>query len=181
MFLNCSHFEKLVRIHSMLATLAVDSYKQREYALDAHFFVMKMWEQSFYTVNAYAFFEEHKVEVEELGFHQNNAESRKQFFSEVFTNNEIGIPQKFTLPEKPEDWTGFFIPEVLMTRAQGHEDKLMVAKWTFIKPELTLWHLLNIANILEDHLFSIQLMPVLEMITLFSRLVLEDKKLEDIC
>lgn len=47
MFLNCSHFEKLVRIHSMLSMLAVDSYKQREYALDAHFFVMKLWEQTF--------------------------------------------------------------------------------------------------------------------------------------
>ena len=47
MFLNCSHYEKLIRIHSMLATIAHDSTKQREYALDAHFFVMKMWEQSF--------------------------------------------------------------------------------------------------------------------------------------
>jgi hypothetical protein len=27
MFLNCSHFEKLVRIHSMLATIAHDSTK----------------------------------------------------------------------------------------------------------------------------------------------------------
>lgn len=27
MFLNCSHFEKLIRIHSMLATLAPDAYK----------------------------------------------------------------------------------------------------------------------------------------------------------
>lgn len=47
MFLNVSHFEKLVRIHSMLAMVAPDSSKQREYALDAHFFVMKMWEQTF--------------------------------------------------------------------------------------------------------------------------------------
>ena len=47
MFLNCSHFEKLVRVHSMLASVAPDSYKQREYALDAHFFIMKMWEQSY--------------------------------------------------------------------------------------------------------------------------------------
>ena len=31
MFLNCSHFEKLVRVHSMLASVAPDSYKQREY------------------------------------------------------------------------------------------------------------------------------------------------------
>jgi len=44
MYLNCSHFDKLIRIHSMLAMLAPDAQKQREYALDGHFFIMKMWE-----------------------------------------------------------------------------------------------------------------------------------------
>lgn len=67
-FINCSHYEKLLRIHSMLATLAPDSYKQREYVLDAMYFIMKLWEQSFQTLNATIFFEEHKAEVEELGF-----------------------------------------------------------------------------------------------------------------
>ena len=70
--MNCSHFEKLIRIHSMLAMIAADSYKQREYALDAQFFVIKMLEQTYQTLNAINFFEEHKQEVEELGFQQNN-------------------------------------------------------------------------------------------------------------
>lgn len=61
----------------MLATIAPDSYKQREYALDAHFFIMKMWEQSFQTLNAQIFYEEHKAEVEELGFAHSNTESRR--------------------------------------------------------------------------------------------------------
>lgn len=51
-FLNCVHYDKLIRIHSMLATISHDSAKQREYALDAHFFVMKLWEQSFLSLNA---------------------------------------------------------------------------------------------------------------------------------
>lgn len=76
MFLNCLHFEKLVRIHSMLATLAHDSSKQREYALDAHFFVMKMWEQSYQSLNAQLFFEKHREAIEELGFRQNDRDSR---------------------------------------------------------------------------------------------------------
>jgi hypothetical protein len=63
MFLNCAHFEKLVRIHSMLAMLAPDANKQRQYALDAHFFIMKMWEQTYQTLNATIFFDEHKGEV----------------------------------------------------------------------------------------------------------------------
>lgn len=57
---------------------------------------------------------------------------------------------------------------------------MMVSKWSFIKPELTYYHLVNIANILEDHYFSVQLLPVVEMINLFGRIVLEDRKIEDI-
>lgn len=80
MFLNCAHFEKLIRIHSMLASLAVDSNKQRELALDGHFFVMKLWEQTYQTLNAIHFFDEHKLEAEELGFNFSNQESRRQYF-----------------------------------------------------------------------------------------------------
>lgn len=68
MFLNCSHYDKLVRIHSMLSMLAADSQKQREYALDGHYFIMKMWEQSFVSLNATLFFEKHQQQIAELGF-----------------------------------------------------------------------------------------------------------------
>jgi len=98
----------------------------------------------------------------------------------VFTNNEIGVPSKYNLPEKPEDWISFLVPEALLSKCQGHEDKLMISKWTFIKPELTFFHLQNIANILEEHYFSVQLLPVTEMINFFGRVVLEDRKVEDI-
>lgn len=48
---------------------------------------------------------------------------------------------KFGLPEKAEDWINFVIPEAFATRSKTHEDKIMLAKWTFIKPELTFYHL----------------------------------------
>jgi hypothetical protein len=47
----------------MLAMLSPDANKQRQYALDAHFFIMKMWEQTYQTLNATIFFDEHKGEV----------------------------------------------------------------------------------------------------------------------
>jgi hypothetical protein len=109
---------------------------------------MKMWEQSFQTLNATIFFEEHKAEVEELGFAQGDQESRRQYYAEIFTNNEIIIPVKFNLPEKAEEWTSFVPPEQLYSKSKGHEDKIMVAKWTFIKPELTFYHLQNIVQLL---------------------------------
>lgn len=67
-FLSVAHFDKLVRIHSMLAMLAPDTAKQREYALDGHYFIMKMWEQSMLTLNATLFFEQHAQAIAELGY-----------------------------------------------------------------------------------------------------------------
>ena len=61
----------------MLATIAHDSTKQREYTLDAHFFIMKMWEQSFQCLNATLFFEQHKQQIEDLGFSVGDQESRQ--------------------------------------------------------------------------------------------------------
>jgi hypothetical protein len=56
----------------------------------------------------------------------------------------------------------------------------MVAKWTFIKPELTLYHLQNVLSLLEEHYFTLQMAPVLEIIKLFGKTVLEDKKFAEI-
>ena len=156
LFLNCSHFEKLVRVHSMLATIAHDSAKQREYALDAHFFVMKMWEQSYQCLNATLFFEEHRQQIEELGFSVGDQESRQQYFQEVLTSNEIGIPTVHALPEKPEDWVSFTLPAEFGAKAAVHEDKIMISRYSFMKPELTLYHIQNVLKLLEDHYFSIQ-------------------------
>jgi hypothetical protein len=164
MFLNCSHFEKLVRIHSMLATIAHDSTKQREYALDAHFFVMKMWEQSFQCLNATLFYEQHKAEIEELGFSAADRESRQLYFQEACSGTEIGIPVLHALPEKPEEWVDFGLPEEFRQRASGHEDRIMISKYAFMKPELTLFHLQNVLKLLEDHYFSVQQLPVLHLL-----------------
>jgi len=61
----------------MLAITAPDSYKQREYAIDAYFFVLKLWEISYQALNASVFFEKHQAEVESLGFSVADMESRR--------------------------------------------------------------------------------------------------------
>jgi hypothetical protein len=160
----------------MLAMFAPDAAKQREYALDAHFFVMKMWEQSFSTLNATLFFEKHAAAIkEQFGLVDDDQESRREYFAEIFCNSEIQIPHEHSLPDKPEDWTNFELPAEFIQKTAGHEDKIMVAKWTFLKPELTYLHLKKIAELLENHYFSVQLMPVMAMLEFFASEVLEDK------
>ena len=74
------------------------------------------------------------------------------------------IPLDFALPEKPEDWTTYEVPEQYYAKSGEHEDKVMVAKYTFIKPELTYLHMQKVAKLLEQHYFHIQLLPVLSML-----------------
>lgn len=54
----------------------------------------------------------------------------------------------------------------------------MIGKWTFAKPELTYLHLKNICSALEAQAFSIQMMPVLKLLEVFARHVLESPVLE---
>jgi hypothetical protein len=82
------------------------------------------------------------------------------------------------MPEKPEDWTVYELPAEMITKGETHEDKVMIGKWTFMKPELTYYHLKKIAGILEGQLFSVQLVPVLYLLELVGGKVLDNKILE---
>ena len=98
-FLTVSHYDRLFRIHSMLSMIAPDAQKEKEFALDAHYFVMKMWEQSFQTSNALIFLATHKEEIEKLGYSDTDPEARALFYNEVFANAEIEIPAVNVAPE----------------------------------------------------------------------------------
>jgi len=80
------------------------------------------------------------------------------------TSNELGIPVFHALPEKPEDWVSFKVPEDFIQKASMNEDKIMISKISFMKPELTLYHIKNVLKLLEDHYFSIQQLPVLHLL-----------------
>ena len=174
MYMNCSHYDKMIRIHSMLAMLAPDAQKQREYALDGHYFVMKMWEQSIWALNATTFFEANAAELEQLGYTADDQASRREFYAEIINGGDLQIPLEYTLPEKPEEWTTFEVPAPYYAKSDEHEDKLMVGKYTFIKPELTFLHIQKVAKLLDQYYFHIQLLPVLSMLQLFCKDVLKD-------
>lgn len=163
-FLNVSHFDKLFRIHSMLAFI---SYEQKEIALDAQFFIIKMWELSYKTLNAFLFLDKHRDQAEKLGFNDKDPEARQNFYNEVFANPEVEMPQLHELPETPEGWVNFEPNEELIKMCEKHEDKSMIAKWAFQKPEITLFHVGHILDLLESHYLHIQMVPILKFAKLF--------------
>lgn len=139
---------------------------------------MKMWEQSFVSLNATLFFEKHAAAIAELGFKVSDQSSRREYFGEVLTSNEIQIPPTLTMPEKLEDWTTYEIPQEFMVKGLDHEDKVMIGKWTYSKPELSYLHLKKLADILESQLFTLQLIPVLQLLEIFAGQVLNSPVLE---
>lgn len=92
----------------------------------------------------------------------------------------MAIPVIHALPEKPEDWATFTLPEELVTKAKTHEDKIMISRYAFAKPELTLYHLNNVFKLLEDHYFTIQQLPVLHLLQLFNQEVIQDNILVEV-
>jgi hypothetical protein len=171
MFLNVSHFDKLFRIHSMLTFI---SYEQKEIALDAQYFVIKMWEQSYKTLNAFQFLEKHKDQAEKLGFSDQDPDARANFYNEVFSNPDVELPALYSCPEMSDDWVKFEPHQELIELIKKHEDKTMIAKWAFQKPEITLHHVNQVLYHLESHYLHIQMIPVLKFAKLFSSLVLEN-------
>jgi hypothetical protein len=92
----------------------------------------------------------------------------------------MAIPVIHSLPEKPEDWATFAVPEELIKRAKTHEDKIMISRYAFAKPELTLYHINNVFKLLEDHYFTIQQLPILHLLQLFNQEVIQDKILVEV-
>jgi len=172
MFMNVSHFDKLFRIHSMLTYI---SYDQKEIALDAQFFIIKMWEQSYKTLNAMIFLDKHKDQAEKLGFNDQDPDARVNFYNEIFTNPDVELPTTFDFPDTPENWINFEPHEELIDLCKKHEDKTMIAKWAFQKPEITLYHLGQILDLLESHYFHIQMVPILKFCKLFTSTVIENE------
>lgn len=176
-FLTVSHYDKLFRIHSMLTYI---SYEQKEIALDAQFFIVKMWEQSYKTLNAFQFLDKHRDQAEKLGFNDQDPDARANFYNEVFSNPDVELPSFFDMPENPESWVQFEPHEELLDLCKKHEDKTMIAKWAFQKPEITLYHLSQVLEILEAHYLHIQMIPVLKFSKLFASLVVENNYLSNV-
>ena len=100
-------------------------------------------------MNAVQFLETHPAELAELGFVMADQASRRDYFAEIYTGVDMQIPQEFVMPDKPEDWISAELPDKFFALTESHEDKIMVAKYTFVKPELTLLHLKKVAELLE--------------------------------
>ena len=54
--LNCAHYERLMRIHAMLAMISTSQEQQIQYCLDAKFFLLKIFKIRLSIFKAFFFF-----------------------------------------------------------------------------------------------------------------------------
>ena len=80
--LNCTHFERLFRIHTILALISETALERIRYALDAKHFLIKILDLSFKTIN---------------DIHDNSVR-----FSEANQKSEGG--KKYNFPKTISDW-----------------------------------------------------------------------------
>ena len=180
MYLTCSHYEKLLRIHLILSQLSKNTKQQRDYILDAYYFILKIWEESFQTYNSLLFMESHTQELAEMGYQITDPISRGELFAEIFTNNDIKIPIQLICPMRDIDWLKYSFPEEFVSKCKGYEEPNMFCKWAFMKPKLTFTYLTYMLEKMESYYLHIQMIPLLHMLIHFSTMVLGSQELSHV-
>ena len=152
--LNCSHYDKLLRIHGMLAIIAKTNEEALKYCLDAKFFIMKMFELSIKTLNIY---EANNVKLNQVKDEkalkpplQNPIPGQIKPVIAGAKPDSIIEDIKFSLPEKLEQWINYQPPKEFTERIKTTENNNIISKYTFEKAELTYSYMVQIIKILES-------------------------------
>jgi hypothetical protein len=108
--LNCIHFERLFRIHTILAMIAGSVENKIRYALDAKQFLLKILDISLTTINE---------------IHENTMK-----FSDEANKPEL----KVKLPTSIKDWANFELPKEITDKMGTLEDPNFMGSYSFEKP-----------------------------------------------
>jgi hypothetical protein len=98
--LNIKHFDQLLRIHSMLAMIAETTESQIQYTLDSKFFMMKILEMTYATLNNMKENTEKIIKEDEKKTMDKDLKERKLL----------------TLPTSLEEWIHFEFPAELLNK-----------------------------------------------------------------
>ena len=101
LYLGCSHYDKLFRIHMILAILSDSVEKQREYLMRALNFAMQMWQSSLLLYRIRKFIIAQKEELQQRHGYKLSSSSNptvldpdvtKQIIADILNTNDIAFP-----------------------------------------------------------------------------------------
>jgi hypothetical protein len=191
LFLNISHLEQLFKIHVFLSISSRDYRKKQEYLLDAFYFIMKIIEISFKTLNCVEFYEKNKEEISKLPY-SNELNPLASMINNYFINKDLNIPQVYTLPESLDNWINFNFPEMFMKKLSeennpnpNNSQTSLLPKGTFIskksfdKPYQVFFYLNYIIDKFQnEYYFHTQCIPLIKFSAIFSEFILENSELK---
>ena len=177
--LNCSHFEKLFRIHVMLAVLAKNNQDAIRFGLDAKLFLIKIFELSFRTMNQ---LEQNAAKLEKMnkddkGLVKNPGNQpvskSPQNQSGEQPSNSFQFPEiKYLLPDKLEDWITYQPPKDFLEKIKTIDTSDIMSKTAFEKPELTYFYLNQLIKIFENVGLDLQCVEVYVFLRFFAKEIL---------
>ncbi len=186
LYMNINHLEKLFKIHVFMAMASDENKKQQDYLMDSFFFLMKILEISFKTLNCLEFYEKNKDDIQKFSLEnleKNNTEMKIDTVSTLINNyfltKELNIPQVYTLPENLEGWLNYEFPEFFFKKSIDLSDKTFFNKKSFEKPYQFYYYLKYLIDkFSNDFYFHSQLIPLLKFAIIYSDIILQNQTLK---
>ena len=192
LYLGCSHYDKLFRIHIILSLLSDSIQKQQEYLMRALNFCLYMWQTSILLYKLRLFIESHKEELQQQHGYKLSIggaaggekttrgldnEIVKFVIMDILSNNDIMLPKEPLVPFDEEGWINFNIPTEFIEFSKKYEDADIFSFWSFMKPSLSFYYLNSAFDLMGKYHMWVQQIPILKTLICFSDIVAKNEKL----
>ena len=146
--------------------------------LDAFYFLMKMFELSYKTLNCLDFYEKNKEEIGKFSLEK--AGSPLQALIRNYFLEEFNVPIVYSLPDALEGWLNYDFPPFFIKKIQEFEDNTFFSKKAFEKPQKFYFYLkYMIEKFMNEFYFHIQCIPLLKFAILFAEFILNSQDLKN--
>ncbi|EAR90704.2 hypothetical protein TTHERM_00705200 (macronuclear) [Tetrahymena thermophila SB210] len=172
--LNCAHFERLMRIHAMLATVSPKQETQIQYCLDAKLFLIKIFEISFNTLNQ---FEVNAVNYANIKQQNPNEKQPGGAANQLKQEQQEAALPKYQFPQNVEDWIKLEFSAKFIEKAKTSEDYTFMGKFLFEKAEVTFTYVNYLINVFESAGLHIHNVPLLVFQRFFAREIIGNQHL----
>lgn len=135
--LNCTHFERLFRIHTILALVSETALDRIRYALDAKHFLIKILDLSFKTIN--------ELQDNSVRFSENNSKMEGK---------------KYNIPSSIGEWLNLELSKEFIDKIKILEDSNFMGSYSFDKPELTYTYMRYLSRLLNNFGLHIHSIPI---------------------
>ncbi|CAD8135763.1 unnamed protein product [Paramecium octaurelia] len=169
--LNCAHYERLMRIHIMLAMIADTMEQSIQFAIDAKVFLIKIIEISFQTMNE---FEENAAKYTNII----DEKTSKQQQQQPKPQQQDDFSPRYLLPTCIQDWIKLQFSKEFLERVKSYEDFNFMGKYLFDKAQLTYTYINNLMSIFEKYGLQIHNIPIFVFQKFFVKEILNNSYLD---